>query len=164
MAVHHDAGSLKRAIEGRLLHYVKAAEAACDDLAKGSIEDYHDLTSGTASYDTLRRENNPYGRGFTSPRGKPRGRRAALPFNEHTGRLHDAARLIRRNVATGRFDRSSEWRLEVHGVTYAKYVMPSKPNPNSKMIYRGFREEMDRRRRRRLFELKRDFKRRARAA
>lgn len=164
MAVHHEAGSFIRAIEGRLQHYVKAAEAACDDLAKGEVEDYHELTSGTASYDDLRRQNNPYGRGFTNPRGKARGRRAALPINEHTGRLHDAARLVRRNVATGRFDRSAEWRLEVHGVPYARYVIPKKASPGSWTIYRGFWEEMDRRRRRRLFELKRDFKRRSRAA
>jgi len=164
MAVHHDVGSLKRAIEGRLARMVKAAEVACDDLAKGEIEDYVELTSGTTSQNTLNKEGNPYGRGFTNPKGKPRGRRPGLPINRQTGRLQQGARLVRRNTTTGRFDRSAEWRVEVHGVPYARYVIPKKAYPGSRMIYRGFWEEMDRRRRRRLFELKRDFKRRARAA
>ena len=164
MAVHHDPASFKRAIEARLQKMVKAAEAACDDLAKGEIEDYVELTSGGTSQNTLNKQNNPYGRGFTNPRGKPRGRRPGLPINRQSGRLQGGARLVRRNVASGRFDRSAEWRLEVHGVSYARYVIPKKASPGSRMIYRGFWEEMDRRRRRRLFELKRDFKRRSRAA
>lgn len=149
MAVHHSPESLNRAIKARIDAKIDQAKDAIDDLQKETYDEAIRLTSGTTSQAQLNRENNPYGRGFTNPRGKRRGRRPALPINKDTGALQKGIKNIRRD-ARGRFSKTAEWRIEVHGVSYAQYVIRKKPKPGSKMIYRPFWDELDKFRRSRF--------------
>ena len=159
MATHTTADSLQRAIEGRLVKIAQRAAKATEHIADELYRDAIELTSGTTSQRELNREGNPYGRGLIGPHGRPRGRRPGLPINRQTARLQDGFRKIQRNTGTGRFDTSAQFGIELHGVPYAKYVIPKKPRPGSKMIYRGFWEEMGKRRAKHLLGLRADFKR-----
>ncbi len=165
MAVHHSADSLARAIEARLVKIAQRAAKATEHVADELFEDAIELTSGTVSYGEMAAEGHPYGTGVSGPGGKTRaklrarGRRPGLPINRHTVRLQDGFRKIRRNLGTGRFDVTAQYGVENHGVPYAKFVIPKKPDPNSHMFYRGFWEEMAKRRARHVLGLKANFKR-----
>lgn len=161
--IHRTVPSLQKALDRRFTNYVRSAFEACDDaVAKATLEDMIDLTSGSQTKAEQRAEGHPYGKGPRSPSGKPRARRALLPINRQTHRLQQGIRLVRRDEKTGRFSRTAEWRVEIHGVDYAKFVVPKRPDPRSKMLYRPLWEELDRRRRRHLFDLKREFRQRTR--
>lgn len=150
MAVHHSPESLNRAIHGFVQAKIDQAKEGIDDLQEEVHAKAIEFTSGTASQPQLNLENNPYGRGFTNPRGRVRSRRQALPINKQTGKLQSGIRNVKRDMRTGRFSRSAEWRIEVHGVSYAQYVIRRKPKSGSKMIYRPFWDELDKFRRARF--------------
>lgn len=165
MATHRTASGLARALEERFARYARAAFESCDDvLAKATLEDAIELTSGSLGEAGARAAGNPFGRGPKNPRGRVRGRVPLLPINKRTGRLQQGLKLIRRDRGTGRFSSSAEWSVEIHGVDYARYVVPKKPDPRSKMLFRPLWEELDKRRRRHLFDLKREFRHKSRSA
>lgn len=157
MAIHHDPDRFAKAIEDRLKAKARVAAKVLDPVAEGMYEDAIELTSGTESQPSLNKANNPFGRGPTTPRGKVRGRRRGLPINYQSGRLQRGLRMVRRN-AQGRFDSGASWKLEVWGVPYAKYVIPKKPYPGSKMIYRAFWEEIDKGVKKRMVQARIEFR------
>lgn len=160
MSTHRNVDSLNAAIRRRIASKIDQAVELIDDMSKAEYDDAIELTSGTATQAQLNRENNPYGRGFTNPRGKIRGRRPPLPINRQTGRLQQGMKRVRRDMRTGRFSRNAEWRIEVHGVPYAQYVVRRSPKPGSKMIYRPLWDEITNRRKMRLYKMRQEFRRR----
>ncbi|TXH54545.1 MAG: hypothetical protein E6Q97_10710 [Desulfurellales bacterium] len=160
MSTHRDVNSLNAAIRRRIASKIEQAVEIIDDMAKDTYNDAVELTSGTATIAQLREENHPYGRGFNAPNGKRRAQRKALPINKHSGKLQESFRNVRRDMRTGRFSRVAEFRLETHGVSYSKYVIRRSPKDKSKMIYRGFWEELDHRRKMRLYKMRQEFRRR----
>lgn len=104
-----------------------------DDAKKGfkiavdaAYKDAHEQLSGTTSTKQLRKENHPYGRGGTTPKGKRRGRRKDLPINAQTGRLRSG--LYRRS---GRDTKGAVEILGVKKTAYSKYILS--PSGTSRM-------------------------------
>jgi hypothetical protein len=119
----------------------------------GAYHDQDELLSGTTSQAQLNRENNPYGRDFTNPKGKRRARRKLLPINKQTGRLYNARYI--------RIDREKENLITAYvGVynreSYFKYVLAR--DGTSKMKARGLRKELKRRGRARKLGAREYFK------
>lgn len=160
MAVHHSTHSLMRAVTARVDKKIAQAHKILGEEIEDTRRDYRELTSGTVSQREMDAMNNPRGRGFTNPRGKVRGRMPRLPINAQTGKLRNSGRIVRRDIA-GRFSKSSEWRLEVHGVPYAKYIIPRKARPGSKIVYTGFWDELAKRQKDRRYKRQAQFRRRA---
>lgn len=77
---------IEREIRARKLVLEHAVEEASDELFR---EGYKSL-SGTKSQQQLDSMGNPYGRGFSTPRGQRRMRVSALPINAQSDRLRRA--------------------------------------------------------------------------
>lgn len=132
MAKHQTAAALAKAVEARLKAKARSVEHAVDDIARETYTDGLDQLSGRTRQAQLNREGNPYGRGFTNPRGKRRARRQPLPINVQSGELRRSYRLIRDD--TGGLKR---YRLTFRGgPDYARFVLSK--DGTSKMVARPF--------------------------
>lgn len=137
MARYTSALALAKAMEAQLLRKRVSVEKALAGVAAETYRDIGELLSGTTSQRQLNREGNPYGRRFTTPRGKRRGRRAPLPINKQTGRLFNA-----RFMETRRGGGKTLIRVGVKPrQSYFKFVLAS----TRKMVSRGLLPEIERR-------------------
>lgn len=155
MARHSSFTTFKPAVDRAIERKVNKVVGRVDKVADELLRDARDLASGTETQDSLNKAGNPFGRGFRNPRGRQRGRRQPLPLNEQSGKFKKSLRKVKRDMRTGRFSRQAAFRIESWGVPYAKYVARRKPKLNSKMIYRGYWDQLEKNAKKRLYLSKR---------
>jgi hypothetical protein len=129
-----------RDMQERLKQLPKNVAAASEHAVRQSYGDIRELSSGTVKQKQLNREGNPFGRGFSGPKGKRRGRRAFLPLNRQSGRLHSAAYFERR-VIRGKTFYTIGFRLPSSDPR--RFVLGREGT--TKMVARGFWPEVEKR-------------------
>lgn len=87
-----------RDMQERLKRVPMSVARASEHSVRLAYQDIKELTSGTTKQKQLNREGNPFGRGFSGPKGKRRGRRPFLPLNRQSSKLHNSAYFERRVI------------------------------------------------------------------
>lgn len=114
---------------------VKAREL----LSKGVESDYRELTSGNVTTRELRRMGHPFAR--ENPPGRQRGRLGRLPINKQTGALYNS---IRRRWRFGRgLNVTFYIGFDPRVAGRSLYVVQE--HGTSRMVPRGFSEEITKR-------------------
>lgn len=140
MAKHNRPASLARAIEKRIREAQLNIIEAHRLIVVETYGDSQELASGNIKTKQLRRENHPFGRGLTTPRGKRRKARKSLPINVQSGRMRSALKL--QTIKLG--PRVWTYSINFRGAPgYANFVLS--PDGTRKMRGRGYWREVEKR-------------------
>lgn len=109
-------------------------------MARATLKDVEQSVSGSVKTSTLRKMGHPYGRGFTGPKGKGRGRLPGLPIHVQTGRLRGSVFMEKRS-GSGRQSFAVGFRLP--STDPRRYVVSR--TGTRKMVARGFWPHIEKR-------------------
>lgn len=153
MAKHTHPATLARAIEKRIRDGQMNIAAAHRMAANETFEDARKLVSGGTKTKQLRKENHPFGKGFTAPNGRRRRTRKPLPINVQSNALRSAIKLETKSSGPGGYVYSINFRGGPH---YAGYVLS--PTGTVKMRARGYWREVRKLYRSRMLGVKLAFR------
>lgn len=150
---HTSAASLAQAMEKRVRDKKATVREALRSAARQLEDDLVELTSGTTKQSELNAKGNPFGRGFTNPRGGRRGRVRPLPINRQTGRLQES--IYRRKTTE---NGEEAWRVGFALTARDGQRFVLRQGGTTRMIDRGFQKEKDKRVKARRLGIRRAFR------
>ena len=93
MATHRNPATFARAVQKRIESMGANVIEAHREVVALTYDFARQRVSGATKTKQLRKENHPFGYGFTTPKGKRRRSRKPLPINVQSGRMRSSLKL-----------------------------------------------------------------------